>query len=131
MRRAALILAALVVACSSSRAPTITEILWDTWGVPHIFAKDDAGLFTAYGYAQATSHANLILKLYGESRGRAAEYWGPSGLDNDRYVRTMGIPARAQVWYAAQDSSFRRLLDAFADGINQYAREHPEAIADS
>lgn len=25
------------------------EILWDTWGVPHIFAPDDASLFYGYG----------------------------------------------------------------------------------
>ena len=38
--------------------------------MPHIFAADEAGLFKAYGYAQAKSHGNLILKLYGQARGR-------------------------------------------------------------
>src|SRR6266550_3630873 len=103
MRIRVLLTALLAAACSSGAAGGgKTEILWDTWGVPHIFAADDAGLFKAYGYAQAQSHANLILKLYGEARGRAAEYWGPAELESDRYVREMGIPARAQAWYAAQ-----------------------------
>jgi len=124
-------IALLLASCGPARERSTADILWDTWGVPHIFARDDAGLFKAYGYAQAASHANLILKLYGEARGRAAEYWGESGLDNDRYVRTMGIPARAKDWYAVQDSSFRPLLDAFAEGVNQYARENPDHIADS
>src|SRR5436309_7152968 len=52
------------------------EILWDTWGVPHIFAKDDRSLFYALGWAQMQSHGDLLLKTYGEARGRAAEYWG-------------------------------------------------------
>lgn len=33
-----------------------TEILWDTWGVPHIFGKDIKGVFYAFGWAQMQSH---------------------------------------------------------------------------
>jgi len=105
--------------------------LWDTWGVPHLYGKDEPGLFRAFGYAQMESHANLLLKLYGEARGRAAEYWGPEHLAGDRYVRTMGIPARAQIWYRQQDPAFKRDLDAFAEGVNRYAQAHPDRIADS
>jgi acyl-homoserine-lactone acylase len=108
-----------------------TEILWDTWGVPHIYAPTEREAFRAFGYAQMRSHADLLLKLYGQARGRAAEYWGPAHLAEDRYVRTMGIPGRARAWYAEQEPAFREQLDAFAAGINQYAREHPEAIVDS
>src|SRR5687768_7292427 len=34
-----------------------TEILWDTYGIPHIFAPDHPSLFYAYGYAQMEGHA--------------------------------------------------------------------------
>ena len=57
-----------------------TEILWDSWGVPHIFAPDTESLFFAHGWAQAKSHGDLLLRLLGESRGRAAEYWGEEHL---------------------------------------------------
>jgi acyl-homoserine-lactone acylase len=77
------------------------------------------------------SHGNLLLKLYGQARGRAAEYWGERHLNEDRYVRTMGIPARAAEWYQAQDPAFKTNLDAFADGVNRYAREHADQLADS
>lgn len=122
--------AVLSTACAPS-APTATEILWDTWGVPHVFATDDASLFKAFGYAQATSHANLILKLYGEARGRAAEYWGEQDLPNDRFMRTMGVPQVAKAWYDGQDPTYRANIDAFAAGINAYAAAHPDQIADS
>ncbi|MEO8449139.1 MAG: acylase [Gemmatimonadota bacterium] len=123
----------VLAACAKggAPAPTQTEILWDTWGVPHIFAKDDPGLFKAFGSAQMASHGNLLLKLYGEARGRAAEYWGDPHVSDDRYVRTMGIPARAKVWYDAQTPEFKADLDAFAAGINEYAAAHPTEIADS
>ena len=82
-----------------------TEILWDTWGVPHIFATENSSLFYALGWAQARSHGNLILRLYGQARGRGAEYWGERYLARDRWVRMMGIPERARDWYEVQDST--------------------------
>ena len=50
------------------------EILWDTYGVPHVYGKTETGVFYGFGYAQAQSHGNLLIHLYGEARGRAAEY---------------------------------------------------------
>jgi len=107
-----------------------TEILWDSWGVPHIYGKDAKGLFQAFGWAQMQSHGDLILRLYGQARGRAAEYFGETYLESDQYVRTMGIPSRATQWYEAQNPTMRGYLDAFAAGINTYAKEHADQIND-
>ena len=69
-------LAAFTVNSSAWAAPPAkgTEILWDRYGVPHIFAPDRASLFYAYGYAQMEAHAELLIRLYTQSRGRAAEF---------------------------------------------------------
>ena len=53
-----------------------TEILWDRYGIPHIFAPDHASLFYAYGYAQMEAHAELLVRLYAQARGRGAEFYG-------------------------------------------------------
>lgn len=103
-----------------------TEILWDEWGIPHIFAPNEVALFEAFGWAQAQGHADLLLTLYGESRGRAAEYWGVDHLKTDQYVRAMGIPDRATTWLASQSPAMQRNLDAFAKGINRYLQQHPD-----
>jgi len=105
-----------------------TEILWDTWGVPHVFAKDIEGLFYAYGWSQMQSHGDLILKLYGEARGRAAEYWGETNLQSDIYIRTMGVPQRAKTWFKANNPNFQKYLSAFAQGMNDYADNHKESL---
>jgi acyl-homoserine-lactone acylase len=120
----------LSITTSPSTAAPGTEILWDKWGVPHIFAKDNKALFHAFGYAQAQSHGDLILRLYGQARGRAAEYWGQQYLESDRWIHINSITRRAPEWYQAQSASFRSYLDAFAEGINTYAREHANKIAD-
>lgn len=129
MRKASALLLVFVLAgCSDrNREP---EILWDRWGVPHIYASDIEGLLGAFGYAQAESHADLILRLYGQARGRAAEYWGERYLPSDEWVWTMGAPKLAAEWWKVQSGDMRLGLAAFAAGMNQYAREHPEAIAE-
>lgn len=123
-----LIALATLCAISCFAGPHRAEILWDQYGVPHIFAQDRASMFYAEGWAQMRGQASLLLRLYGESRGRAAEYWGPSHLELDRWVQLNGVPELAQKWYAAQDPAFRDYLDAFAQGINDFAKAHPEAI---
>ena len=106
-----------------------SEILWDKFGVPHIFATSTEAMFHAHGYAQMKNHADLLLKLYGQSRGRAAEYWGEENLALDRWVRVNGVPERAVVWYNAQDPAFRKNIDAFARGINDFAVAHPNHVS--
>src|SRR5262245_1045370 len=66
---------------SAPQAAGKAEILWDKYGVPHIFAPDRESMFYAHGWAQMQAQANLLLKLYGESRGRGAEYWGQAALE--------------------------------------------------
>lgn len=105
------------------------EILWDRYGVPHIFAADRESMFYAEGRAQMEAQSDLLLRLYGESRGRGAEYWGASHAELDRWLHLNGMPDRANAWYDAQDATFRSYLDAFARGINDYAKAHPDKIA--
>ncbi len=125
-----LIFALVLGSQSLSSPPKLTEVLWDTYGVPHIYGKDNRSAFQAFGWAQMQSHGNLLLRLYGQARGRAAEYWGEKYLESDRWVLTMGVPERARSWYKGQNSTFRSYLDAFAEGINAYAKEHGEKIDD-
>ena len=113
-------------------APTgPAEILWDSYGIPHIFAPDSRELFRAFGWAQMHSHGDLILREYGQSRGRAAEYWGPDYLDSDRWVLTQGIPARSQRWLEQQDAEFSSYMEGFAQGMNQYADKHGDRLDES
>lgn len=118
-----------------SAAPRGVEILWDKYGIGHVYAQNLEGLFFGYGYVQMQSHGNLILKLYGESRGRAAEYWGEksdagatANLENDRWVRLNEAPERADRWLAQQTPEYQRCFAAFADGMNAYAERHPDAL---
>lgn len=105
------------------------EILWDRYGVPHIYANTEAGGFYGFGWAQAHSHGNILLKMYGESRARGAEYWGPDAEKLDRWLIANDVPERAKLWFRMQTPQMQQNLDAFAAGVNAYAAAHPDAIA--
>ena len=106
-----------------------TEILWDRYGIPHIFAPDRASLFYAYGYAQMEAHSELLIRLYTQARGRAAEFYGERYLDSDRWVRINGIPERAKQWAAQQSPEFSPLLAAFVQGLNAWGEEHSDSLS--
>jgi acyl-homoserine-lactone acylase len=123
---------------AASSAPaasaTGTEILWDKYGIPHIFAPDHASLFHAYGYAQMEAHAELLVRLYAQASGRGAEFYGEQYLDSDKWIRTNGVPETAKQWAKGQSPEFATLIESFARGLNQWATEHraelsPEAQA--
>ena len=62
----------LLLVLSLAAAAQATEILWDRYGIPHIFAPNLNEAGRAFGWAQAHSHGNLLLRLYGQARGRGA-----------------------------------------------------------
>jgi acyl-homoserine-lactone acylase len=134
--RAAALLALLQLACvpagaaSSYHATRGSEILWDRYGVAHVYARTVTDLFYGFGWAQIASHGDIIARLYAQARGRAAEYYGEGELDNDRWMAINDVPARARRWLAMQDPAFRANLEAFAAGMNAYQRAHPQALSE-
>ena len=128
--------AALAGGCSVSGSTSLApphraDILWDSYGVPHIYAADRRELAHAFGWAQMRNHGDLLLRLYAQARGRAAELLGPDYLAEDRWTWTVDIPGLAARDYDLQRPEMRAHIDAFVAGINDFAREHPELIADS
>jgi acyl-homoserine-lactone acylase len=118
-----------IVSTSCSQADNAqTQIAWDTWGVPHITADNIEDLFYAQGWAQMHSHANLILELYGSSRGKGAEYWGQSKLQNDILIHTLGFGELADEWEKIQDTENKIIISSFIKGMNAYSETHPESI---
>jgi len=119
----------LTTPCASQEKPT-SQIAWDSWGVPHIYADNTDQLFFAQGWAQMHNHANMILELYGSSRGKGAEYWGKEKLQNDLLINTLQFDQLADHWETIQDPELKAIYAAFVKGLNSYATAHPEAIAE-
>ena len=138
MRARKLLCTAVLVCCSAAAwaAPSYrpvngSEVLWDRYGVAHVYGQSVRDLFYGFGWAQMASHGNILARLYAEGRGRAAEYFGPEELESDRWMAINDVPARARSWLDRQEPEFRQELAAFAAGMSAYARRHPEALSEA
>lgn len=118
-----------LLGCSQkpTETPVKNEILWDIWGIPHIYANSTYNLYKMAGWSQMKNHGNLILKLYGEARGKSAEYWG-NGMERDRLLHTLGLVENSQSAYDKLPLEEKEILDAFAEGINMYAEKNIDQL---
>lgn len=120
----------ILFSCSNPQKPENTEIIWDNYGVPHVYANNEAEMYYAFGWAQMQNHANLILKLYAQARGRASEYFGEEYMDSDKLVHLFNLPDSAEAHYNKSGSRDKQYLDAFVKGLNDYAKAYPDKIDD-
>jgi acyl-homoserine-lactone acylase len=104
------------------------EILWDKYGVPHIYGEKVQDMYHAYGWAQMHNHANLMLRLYAQARGCAAAYLGEDYLTSDSRILLFNLPDQAVRIYQQQDREYKMYLDAFVSGMNHYADVHTDEI---
>ncbi|TYP74343.1 penicillin acylase family protein [Aquimarina intermedia] len=122
----------LLLSCKKEKSNVSIEqsqetIRWDNWGIPHIYAKTDTALYTMAGWSQMTNHANLILKLYGESRGKSSEYFG-TGLERDTYLNLFGLTEYSETIYNKFSEEERMMVNAFVEGINLYAEKNKSRL---
>ncbi len=92
----------------------------DARGVPHITALSLEDLFMAAGYATAQDRLWQMDMTRRYAGGELAEILGPDYLKSDRLQRTLGMRQAAQQAVAAMPDRDRRLLDAYARGVNAY-----------
>lgn len=131
MRKLLLVLClmALVLPIASAQESG-AEVLWDSWGVPHIYADNNEDLYYGFGWAQMNNHADLILSLYARVRGEQAAYWGADFVESDVIQHTVGVPEIGQAQYEAQNPEFKAMVDAFVAGMNDWAEANPDAISE-
>lgn len=98
------------------------DVVWDECGVPHIFAANDLDLYRAQGFVVAQLRLWQLDFIARAAVGRVSEVIGEQGLDFDRAQRRkgMGIGAEASTAALMADPVMAPLLDAYADGVNQY-----------
>jgi len=117
---------------SHGRPHATAEILWDQFGIPHIYGPDRLSVVRGLGYAEMENHAETILMNVASARGRSAEYFGQgasnANINNDITVRTEGIPSRAQFWLLTGGVEQAAIIQAFTDGANEYAGRHGDTI---
>lgn len=101
-------------------------IIRDNWGIAHIYGKTDADAVFGLLYAQCEDDFKRVELNYIEKLGRMAEIKGEAALYNDLYIRLLIDSADAVKDYNNAPQWFKRLLNAYADGINYYLLKNPQ-----
>jgi penicillin amidase len=100
----------------------------DRHGIPHIFAgsREDAALALGFVHAQ-----DRLWQMEGMRRlaaGRLSEVLGARTVEIDRAMRTFGFARLAEAQYASSSPEVRRILDAYAAGVNLWLGSHRGAL---
>ncbi|MEZ2336221.1 penicillin acylase family protein [Mucilaginibacter sp. RCC_168] len=110
---------------AEEQAKAVT-IVRDNWGVPHIYGKTDADVVFGLMYTQCEDNFKGIERNYLYQLGRQTEVDGNSKLYTDIQLQLIADSAEAIKDYKASAPRFKKLMNAFADGINYYLYKHPE-----
>ncbi len=101
------------------------EIVRDDWGIAHVTGRYDADAVFGAVYAQAEDDFARIEANYLTALGRTAEADGESAIWADLRQRLYVDPVELKAQYRASAPWLRKLMDAWAAGLNFYLLTHP------
>ena len=109
-----------------ARAVTIYR---DNWGIAHIYGKTDADAVFGMEYAQAQDDFKRVENNYLAALGWRSEAYGKRTIYRDLRSKLFVDPKALRADYARSPGWLRKLMNAFADGLNFYLYTHPQVKA--
>lgn len=113
------------IASFKKQAKNVT-IIRDNWGIPHVYGKTDADAVFGVLYAQCEDDFKRVELNYIEKLGRLSEINGEQDIFNDLKIRLVIDSTEAIADYQHAQPWFKKLLDAYAAGINYYLYKNPQ-----
>ncbi len=107
------------------------EILIDHWGVPHIYARNEADLFFAQGFNAGRDRLFQIDLWRRRGLGQLSEVFGPAYVEQDKATRLFLYRGDMEKEWAAYGPDARQIAESFVAGINAYIdwlNQHPERM---
>jgi penicillin amidase len=96
------------------------EIIRDSWGVPHIYAKNLQDVLFAQGFVHAQDRLWQMEITRRVARGKLSEFIGKDALDVDRLSRTLGFERIARQDMLLYNDEQKALVQHYCDGVNAY-----------
>ncbi|MFQ5448912.1 MAG: penicillin acylase family protein, partial [Saprospiraceae bacterium] len=107
------------------------EIIVDEWGVPHIYACDEADLFFAQGFQAAKDRLFQLEMWRRQATGTVAELLGERELKRDIGARLFQFRGDMEQEMKHYHPRGDRIIKSFVAGINAYiglTEQHPELL---
>ncbi|MEM3067338.1 MAG: penicillin acylase family protein [Thermoplasmata archaeon] len=99
------------------------DVIIDSTGMAHIFAKNDHDLFLAEGYYQASNRLFQMEIQSLAASGNLSKYLGASYIDSDLAMHYLGLPYNAyklEIAYKENFPQYYSLIEAFCQGVNDF-----------
>jgi len=101
-----------------------TGIIYDEFGVPHIYASNAHDAYFALGYAQAQERLFQMAMIRRATCGRLSEILGKEFIGIDKTMRTLSIrksaEKNAEHFFKNIDKPYKRQAQAYLEGINSF-----------
>jgi penicillin G amidase len=104
------------------------EVITDRYGVPHIYAQNEDDLFYAQGYVHASERLWQMELNRRIGAGRLCEIFGEVSLEADRFARRLGLHRAAAAAAESLPAHNRRILDAYARGVNAFLERNRHTL---
>ncbi len=108
--------------------PALTDkvrVITDRDGVRHIEATNDFDLAIASGYVHCRDRLFQMDQTRRQVDGTEAELLGPGRLGADIQARIVGLHRAAERSFDEASDRFKKLLQAYADGVNHCIAQEP------
>ncbi|MCE4619681.1 MAG: penicillin acylase family protein [Desulfurococcales archaeon] len=102
-------------------------VVWDKYGVPHIYAStDEAGVY-ALGWVSASMRLFQMDLLRRIGEGNLSALVGEPGYDNDVFIHSIGLNhVIKEIWLQIEEkpelAKLKSILIAYSKGVNDYIR---------
>jgi penicillin amidase len=93
------------------------EIKRDASDVTHIYAKTPMDAWRAIGYVHAQERGWQLAFNRQVMHGELSEWLGPTTLETDKLMRTLGIMKSAQAQFDKLPPNTQKALEAYAEGV--------------
>lgn len=109
---------------SLSNLQNSVKVIFDEYGVPHIYAQSETDAYRALGYLHAQERLFQMEMVRRVAAGKLSEILGKDFLETDKLFRTLGMTQiaekSAQAFFSTNSLPYQQAANAYLDGVNQF-----------
>lgn len=101
-----------------------TDVYFDDFGIPHIYAENQQDAMVALGYVHAQDRLWQMELMRRIAPGKLSEIFGKDLLQNDKFFKSLGIEEATSksVKNLDKESETYKLATAYLNGVNQFIK---------
>ncbi len=108
--------------------PAKIDIVRDSFGVPHIFAKTDAEVAYGLAWAEAEDDFKSMQEVILPAKNLMAGVQGKKGAAGDYAFALFRCKEITEEKWNTLTPAFLKLIDGYVQGFNDYAKKHPYEV---